>query len=154
MSPNVNQSQPGTGTTGYVLKSTATRMSPNVNQSQPGTSTTGYALKSTATHMSPNVNQSQPGTSTTGFVPKPTATCKSPNVNQPQPGQQPQPDPFATPSFWSLLSCTSSDFAALKKRVALVEAQTPETNVGTDELCHDNTLIMVSTADDKYYTFK
>ena len=56
MSPNVNQSHPGTGTTGYVPKSTAIRMSPNVNQSQPGTSTTEYVRKSTATRMSPNVN--------------------------------------------------------------------------------------------------
>ena len=72
----------------------------------------------------------------------------SSNVDQLEPG------PLAAPSFWSLLNSTFSNFAALKEWVSLVAPQTSSTDTHPDELCHDNTLVMVIITIFKYFTFK
>ena len=72
----------------------------------------------------------------------------SSNMDQLEPGAP------AALSFWSLLKSTFSVFVALKEWVSLVAPQTSSTHTHPDELCHDNTLIMVITTIFKYFTFK
>ena len=87
-----------------------------------------------------------PGMASAG--PGSTVPATLSNVDQLEPG------PLAALSFWSLLKSTFSVFVALKEQMSLVAPQTSSTHTHPDELCHDNTLIMVIITIFKYFTFK